>query len=215
MDVEAKILDILNEEVVPAQGCTEPIAIAFTAAKAREILDERVLRVVVKVSGNMIKNVKSVVVPNSGGLAGIETSAAMGIIAGDASRDLMVISAITPAQMSDVNAFLARNVIDVIHEQTDAKLYVKVIVYGETSSASVEIKHMHTNITQIVKNERLILDRPCNDTDFNSASEDRKILNIALNYDMAKRIEMHKIRPLFERVIELNSIIAREGLDGV
>jgi len=215
MDLEAKILDILNEEVVPAQGCTEPIAIAFTAAKAREILDERVLRVVVKVSGNMIKNVKSVVVPNSGGLAGIETSAAMGIIAGDASRDLMVISAITPAQMSDVNAFLARNVIDVIHEQTDAKLYVKVIVYGETSSASVEIKHMHTNITQIVKNERLILDRPCNDTDFNSASEDRKILNIALIYDMAKRIEMHKIRPLFERVIELNSIIAREGLDGV
>lgn len=98
-NVEEKILNILNEEVVPAQGCTEPIAIAFTAAKAREILEEPIERVVIKVSGNMIKNVKSVVVPNSGGLVGIETSAAMGIVAGDSSRDLMVISEIGRAHV--------------------------------------------------------------------------------------------------------------------
>lgn len=104
-DIERKVLNILEEEVVPAQGCTEPIAIAFTAAKAREILGDTVERVVIKVSGNMIKNVKSVVVPNSGGLVGIETSAAMGIVAGHSRRDLMVISDITSEEMVLVNAF--------------------------------------------------------------------------------------------------------------
>lgn len=213
--IEEKILNILKEEVVPAQGCTEPIAIAFTAAKAREILGEAIERIVIKVSGNMIKNVKSVVVPNSGGLVGIETSAAMGIVAGDSSRDLMVISDITPQQMVEVNAFLARNIIEVIHAETDAKLYVKITVYGKTSHANVEIKHMHTNITHLSKDGVLILERPCNDTDFNSASEDRGILNIELIYAMAKSIELEKIRALFEKVIKLNSIIAHEGLEGV
>ena len=214
-DIERKVLNILEEEVVPAQGCTEPIAIAFTAAKAREILGQNVERVVIKVSGNMIKNVKSVVVPNSGGLVGIETSAAMGIVAGHSRRDLMVISDITSEEMVLVNAFLARNCIEVIHEETDAKLYVKVTVYAKEEEASVEIKHMHTNITQMSKNGVLILDRPCNDTDFNSASEDREILNIERIYGMAHSIELAKISPLFEKVIELNSIIAHEGLEGV
>ena len=214
-EIERKVLNILEEEVVPAQGCTEPIAIAFTAAKAREILGDTVERVVIKVSGNMIKNVKSVVVPNSGGLVGIETSAAMGIVAGHSRRDLMVISDITSEEMVLVNAFLARNCIEVIHEETDAKLYVKVTVYAKEEEASVEIKHMHTNITQISKNGVLILDRPCNDTDFNSASEDREILNIERIYGMAHSIELAKISPLFEKVIELNSIIAHEGLEGV
>ena len=214
-EIERKVLNILEEEVVPAQGCTEPIAIAFTAAKAREILGDTVERVVIKVSGNMIKNVKSVVVPNSGGLVGIETSAAMGIVAGHSRRDLMVISDITSEEMVLVNAFLARNCIEVIHEETDAKLYVKVTVYAKEEEASVEIKHMHTNITQMSKNGVLILDRPCNDTDFNSASEDREILNIERIYGMAHSIELAKISPLFEKVIELNSIIAHEGLEGV
>lgn len=214
-DIERKVLNILEEEVVPAQGCTEPIAIAFTAAKAREILGQNVERVVIKVSGNMIKNVKSVVVPNSGGLVGIETSAAMGIVAGHSRRDLMVISDITSEEMVLVNAFLACNCMEVIHEETDAKLYVKVTVYAKEEEASVEIKHMHTNITQMSKNGVLILDRPCNDTDFNSASEDREILNIERIYGMAHSIELAKISPLFEKVIELNSIIAHEGLEGV
>ena len=102
-----------------------------------------------------------------------------------------------------------------IHEETDAKLYVKVTVYAKEEEASVEIKHMHTNITQMSKNGVLILDRPCNDTDFNSASEDREILNIERIYGMAHSIELAKISPLFEKVIELNSIIAHEGLEGV
>ena len=212
--LEEKILRILSEEVVPAQGCTEPIALAYTAAKAREILAETVERVEVRISGNMIKNVKSVVVPNSGGMVGIETSVAMGIVAGDSKKDLMVICDITPDDMMHVRDFLAYKRVDVFHVESEAKLYVEVKVFGKTHEASVEIKHMHTNITKILKDGELLLDRPCNDMDFNSSCEDREILSIALIYEMAKTIELSKIQPLFRQVITLNSHIAHEGLQG-
>lgn len=208
------ILNILEEEVVPAEGCTEPIALAYVAAKAREILNEEIEKVTIKVSGNMIKNVKSVVVPNSGGMVGIEVSVAMGIIAGDSNKDLMVISSITKEQMEEVKNFLSKKEIKVVHEDTDIKLYAKIKLESKTNSTSVEIKHMHTNITQIEKNNKVVLDRPCNDTDFNSPSKDREILSIQTIYELAKEIDLAKIEKLFTKVITLNSHIAREGLMG-
>lgn len=213
-EVEQKLFAILKEEVVPALGCTEPIAIAYTAVKAKEILAKPVERVEVRISGNMIKNVKSVVVPNSDGLIGIEASVAMGVIAGDCKKDLMVISEITPEMILHVKAFLARNVIEVLHVESDAKLYVEVKVYAQEAWASVEIKHTHTNITRILKDGALILDRPCNDADFNSSFEDREVLSVALIYETAKTIDLAPIRPLLLSVIELNSRIAQEGLEG-
>jgi L-cysteine desulfidase len=212
--VDEKLLKILFEEVVPAQGCTEPIAIAYTAAKARELLNEPVEAVEIKVSGNMIKNVKSVVVPRSGGMVGIETSAAMGIVAGDAKKDLMVISDVSPEEMLHVRNFLHEKKVEVLHSETDAKLYVEVKVFSKTSWASVEIKHMHTNITRMQKNGEIVLDRPCNDVDFNSSFEDREVLNIERIYEAAKTIPLEKIQTLFAQVIELNSKIAHEGLQG-
>ncbi len=214
METTEKILQILKEEVVPAQGCTEPIALAYVAAKARELLSEKIQKVTLRVSGNMIKNVKSVVVPNSGGMIGIETSVAMGIVAGDSSKDLMVISDITNEDMSKVKEFLSTTKITVIHEDTDTKLYAKIILESEKSSVSVEIKHMHTNITQIEKDGKIILNRPCNDMEFNSSEDNRNLLSIKLIYDLAKTIDMKKIEPLFDKVIKLNSKIAKEGLAG-
>jgi len=208
------ILNILKEEVVPAEGCTEPIALAYVGAKAREILDEPVEKVTIKVSGNIIKNVKSVVVPNSGGMVGIEVSVAMGIIAGDSKKDLMVISDITKEQMKEVKKFLENKVIRVIHEDTDIKLYAQILLESKTKSSSVEIKHMHTNITYIEKNHKVILDRPCNDMDFNSPAKDREILSIKNIYNLAKKIDLSKIEQLFKKVITLNSQIAKEGLMG-
>lgn len=209
------ILNILEEEVVPAEGCTEPIALAYVAARAKEILNDEVAKVTIKVSGNMIKNVKSVVVPNSGGMVGIETSVAMGIVAGNAKKDLMVISDITPKDMLEVKEFLNTKEIKVIHEDTEIKLYAKIILESKSGkSSSVEIKHMHTNITHIEKDHKIILDRPCNDVDFNSPAQDREILSIELIYNLAKQIDLQKIEPLFTKVIALNSQIAREGLMG-
>lgn len=216
-DITKKILEILYEEVVPAEGCTEPIALAYTAAKAREILGEeaKINRVIVHVSGNMIKNVKSVVVPNSGGMVGIETSVAMGIVAGDHKKDLMVISSVSEAQMEGVKEFLHNTPIEVIHENTDIKLYAKITLESENDhSASVEIKHLHTNITHVEKDHTVVLDQPCNDMDFNSPLSERQKLSIDLIYKTSKEIELGKIESLFTKVIALNSQIAREGLMG-
>lgn len=214
MQIIEDVLKILEEEVIPAEGCTEPIAIAYTAAKAREILDDEIQKVVIKVSGNMIKNVKSVVVPNSGGMVGIITSAVMGIIAGDSKKDLMVISDITPQHMQEVKKFIDEKEIFIEHIDTDIKLYVNIYLYSKEQCSCVEIKHMHTNLTRIEKNKEVILDRPCNDMDFNSPLENRAKLSIELIYNLAKEINIKRVQPLFEKVIELNSKIAQEGLSG-
>lgn len=209
------VLNILHEEVVPAQGCTEPIAIAFAAAKAREVIpQEEIIKVVIHVSGNIIKNVKSVVVPNSGGMMGIEVSAVMGFMFGDASRDLLVINDITPKQMEAVRAFMEAATVEVVHVDTPEKLYIEVELLSEERCGSVEIKHFHTNITKIKRDQGILISQPCNDKVFNTAEEDRSILNIALIYKLAKTISMERIEPLLSQVIVLNSKIADEGLSG-
>ena len=213
-ELARKVLAILYEEVVPAQGCTEPIAIAYAGAKTKEILGMIPERVVIHVSGNMIKNVKSVIVPGSGGMVGIEVAAAMGIVAGDASKDLMVIANITADVMEEVKAFLKATTIEVIHEETDTKLYVRMELYAKGESASVEIKHVHTNITQIRKNGELLLAQPCHDMDFNSSLEDRSILSIERIYEIVNHIDLNLIEPLLLKVVDLNSKIAQEGLAG-
>ncbi|MGB6129358.1 MAG: L-serine ammonia-lyase, iron-sulfur-dependent, subunit alpha [Psychrilyobacter sp.] len=211
MDVK-KVVKILSEEIVPAEGCTEPIAIAYVGAKAVEILGKLPTKLDIYVSGNMIKNVKSVNVPNSGGMAGIEVSAAMGAIAGDADAELMVISSVTPEQLKNVKNFIKNKEINIIHEKTDVKLYVKVVAYNGEESASVEIKHLHTNITKIEKNGKILVDRACNDTNFISTEEDRSILTIEGIYNFAKTVELKEIEGIFKKVINYNSAIAKEGL---
>ena len=209
------VLKILHEEVIPAQGCTEPIALAFTAAKAREVMPlEDIKRVVIRVSGNIIKNVKSVVVPNSGGMVGIEVSAVMGLLFGDASKDLMVISDITPKQMEEVREFLNNYEIKVIHEDTPIKLYIMIELHNDNHCSSVEIKHLHTNITQIKRDKETLLQQACNDKCFNTSQTDREILSIKLIYELAQVIDIEKIEPLMSKVITLNSNIANEGLSG-
>ncbi|MDD3312593.1 L-serine ammonia-lyase, iron-sulfur-dependent, subunit alpha [Pseudodesulfovibrio sp.] len=207
-----KVLRILNEEIVPAQGCTEPIAIALVAAKVREVLGELPERVKIFVSGNIIKNVKSVVVPNSGGMIGIEAAAAMGLVAGDCKKDLMVISEVTGQDMVAVREYLEKASFEIIHENTPVKLYVRIEASSGDKSALVEIQYLHTNLTRVVRDGQVLLDRGFSPENFNTTQEDRSILSVRLIYDLAKSIDLALIRPLFEQVIELNSAIADEGL---
>lgn len=211
-DTRDRVLRILGEEIVPAQGCTEPIAIALVAAKAKEVLGELPERVKIFVSGNIIKNVKSVVVPNSGGMIGIEAAAAMGIVAGDCKKDLMVISEVTAQDMVEVAKYLEKVSIEVIHEKTPVKLYVRVEAFVGEKSALVEVQYLHTNLTKVIKDEQVLLDRGFSQENFNTTQEDRSILSIQLIYDLATVIDFELIRTLFEQVIELNSAIADEGL---
>ncbi len=209
-----KILKILNEEVVPAEGCTEPIAIAYVASKVTEILEKRPEKINIYVSGNMIKNVKSVTVPNSGGMVGIEVACAMGVICGKSEDELMVISNVSSKELEEVKKYLNETVINIIKEDTNIKLYVRVEGTNGRDVASVEIKHTHTNITKINKNGKTLINRICNDADFNSPLEDRELLSIESIYNIAKNIDVNLIKDLFTKVIEYNSAIAKEGLLG-
>jgi len=207
-----KIINILKEEIVPAQGCTEPIAIAYVSAKAAEVLGNTPEKINIYVSGNMIKNVKSVLIPNSEGMVGIEASAALGAVAGDANEELMVISKLTSNCIKKVKEYVTSHEINVTHEKTDVKLYVKIEAFYKDDSALVEIKHFHTNITRIEKNGELLIDQICNDIDFKTSKDDRSLLTIKSIYEVAKTIDIKLVEPIFLQVVELNTAIAEAGL---
>ena len=205
-----KIITLLNTEIIPAEGCTEPIAIAYAAAKATQILGKKPERMHISCSGNIIKNVKSVIVPNSGGLIGIGVSAAMGAFAGNPDKELMVISNTTPEQLIEVRAFLDKKSIHIQHANVSDKLYIKVKLFAGNESASVELKQRHTNITEIIKNDQIIFQAPHEEK--NTQEDPASILSIQLIYDLAKCIDIALIKNLFDKVILLNSAIATEGL---
>lgn len=211
-EITEQILAILNEEIIPAEGCTEPIAIAYTASRAVDILGSLPDKLDVYVSGNMIKNVKSVIVPNSGGMVGIECSAALGAFAGNSKKELLVISNVDEEDIEKAKEFTEAKNINVILADNDIKLYCKVVAYSKGESASVEIKHVHTNVTEVAKDGNVIISRPCNDADFNSSLSDRELLSVELIYNLAKTIDVELIKPLFSKVIDFNCAIAKVGL---
>ena len=145
-------VQILREELVPAMGCTEPIAIAYGAAKAREVLGRLPEKILVEASGNIIKNVKSVVVPNTGGLKGIEASAAAGAVAGDAGKILEVISQVTDAQKEAIKAYLDSHEVRVAPAPGDVVFDIIVTLTAGEDSVRLRIADYHTNIVLIEKN---------------------------------------------------------------
>ena len=152
-------VQILKEELLPAMGCTEPIAIAYAAAKAAAVLGTKPERLLVEVSGNIIKNVKSVVVPHTGGLRGIPAAAAAGAAAGDADAELEVISNVTPAQIEEIGAFLEKAPIEVKHVDNGHIFDIAVTAYAGADSACVRIVDYHTNIVLVKHNEDVLFSK--------------------------------------------------------
>ena len=152
-------VQILREELLPAMGCTEPIAVAYAAAKARECLGAVPERVLVEASGNIIKNVKSVVVPNTGGLKGIAAAAAAGVAAGDAAAELQVLASVTPAQIAAIGEYLEKTPIEVKHAETPHIFDIAVSVFRGGESAFVRITDFHTNIVCIRRNGETLLEK--------------------------------------------------------
>ena len=143
---------ILKEELVPAMGCTEPISIAYAAAVARETLGCPAERIALEVSGNIIKNVKSVTVPNTGGLRGIPAAAAAGMAAGDAQKQLEVISSVTPEQQERIRDYLLHTPIEVKLSRSPFLFDILLTAFSGTDRATVRIVNYHTNIVLIEKN---------------------------------------------------------------
>ena len=208
-----KIMSILREEIIPAEGCTEPIALAYAGSKLRDILGGIPEKIDIYLSGNMIKNVKSVKIPNSEGMVGIEAAIAMGTILGDSKKELMVISGVDKAKLPEVKKYLDENRMNVLLYHGDVKLYIKLVGTLGEDQASIEIQNYHTNITEIIKNGEKILGQSCDDRSFvDTPMTDRSFLTMDLIYNTAKTIDINLIEPIFKKVIECNTAIAKEGL---
>ena len=203
----------LKEELVPAMGCTEPIALAYGAAKAREVLGCLPERVVIEASGSIIKNVKSVIVPNTDHLKGIPAAATAGIIAGKAEKELECIASVTPEDIEKMREFLANTDIKTVAVDNGYTFEIGVILFKGEDTVKVRILNYHTNIVLIEKNGE-ILHKVEVDGEGETGLTDRSLLNIEDIIDFANTCDLEDVRETLERQINYNSAIAEEGLRG-
>lgn len=204
-------INILKEELVPAMGCTEPICLAYAAAKAREVLGTMPDKVDILASGNIIKNVKSVIVPNTNGMKGLKSSVAIGIVGGDPTKELEVIANVTPEQKQKTQEFLDSVPMTITHINCQEQLDVTIKLYKEEHSASVRISGFHTNIVHIQKDNEVLFE---SSTISKPSAEltDRSILSLEGIYDFANSVEIDDVKEMLERQLKYNKAISDEGL---
>lgn len=204
-------LDILQEELLPALGCTEPIAVAYAAANARSVLPGAPERLEVAVSNNIVKNVKSVIVPNTGGLKGIQAAAAIGAVAGNEKLALEVISSVTERDRESLSKFLAEKEILVKPAESTDVFDIRVDAFdGEGNHGVCRIQKTHTNVTLLAKNDVILLRRDDAQSDRQLAN--REMLSVEGILDFAQTCELEDIKPVLSRQIRCNSAISNEGL---
>lgn len=203
---------ILKEELLPAMGCTEPIAVAYCAAKARAVLGVVPERALVEASGNIIKNVKSVIVPNTDGMKGIQAAAAAGIVAGREDLELEVISQVTPEQRIEIAQYLKKTPIQLRPMEDCDKLDVIVTVYAEEDYAKVRISHAHSNISLIEKNGKILYEQGKCECGDEKPCADRSTLTVAKIIQYADTADLENVKEILDRQIEYNMAIAEEGL---
>ena len=202
---------ILREEIMPATGCTEPISIAFCAAKAHQVLGMQPTAITVSASAYILKNVKSVVVPNTNGLKGIRAAVAAGIVCGDADKGMQVISEVTDEQREAVANFLQSVHIDVSCAETECRLYISVTLYARTSYARVVVADHHSNIVEIMKNGEELLSRPIASQSEENLT-DRNCLNLHDILAYADHVDLESVKDLLDLQIKNNMAICEEGL---
>ena len=204
-------LQVLSKELIPALGCTEPIAIAYAAAKARQILELEPEGIRLRCSGNIIKNVKGVAVPNAGGLKGVEAAAILGALGGDADRELEVLQAVRPEHLERTKELLDTGFCTCSLRENVANLYIVAEVFSGEHTASVTIINRHTLITRMEKDGKVLFAQDpvvqkADDTDWSGWSLDAIV-------DFAETVELNKVKSLLDGQIELNTAIAGAGLN--
>lgn len=206
--------DILDEELVPAKGCTEPISIAYAAAKSRELLNAIPNRVEIFASGNLIKNIRCVTVPNTGNLVGMEASVLAGMIGGDSTLGLEVISNITEDKLSLINQYLLKNVVEVKLLETPLNLHFKLFAYTEKDTLMIEIQNLHTNIVKIVKNDQIIFEKEHISDTYFGVETDRSFLTIERIVNFSETADLEHLKKILKRQINDNMTIAEKGMAG-
>lgn len=216
-------LRILRAELVPAMGCTEPIAVAYASAMARKVLGARPESAEIRCSANIVKNVKGVVVPNTGGLRGISAAAVTGIVGGDVERRLEVLQAVTDADRAEAKRLIDAGFCKAVLAEGEEGLYVEAIVRAGGESASVVIRDAHTNVVKITKNGAVQFDAAALGA---ASAADSKSPNVAgaageLDYgllnvrdiiEFADTVDLAEISDLLEEGIRINELISDEGL---
>ncbi|WP_312368938.1 L-cysteine desulfidase family protein [Lachnoclostridium sp.] len=202
-----KMIDILKAELVPALGCTEPIAIALASAKAREVLGDMPDELTVECSSNIIKNAKSVVVPMTKNLKGIEAAAIVGMIGGDANKKLEVLTTVTEEDLEETKRLLTTGFCQTKFLQTTEKLHIIVHMKKGENSSLVELVKTHTGIARIEKDGVVIFEEEIEDCDGSTVD-----YSVASILEFANQVDIEEVRPILERQIEYNTKIAKEGL---
>ena len=206
---------ILREELVPAMGCTEPIAIAYAAAKARAVLGEGVEKLRVSCSGNIIKNVKGVIVPNSGGQKGIEAAAILGAVGGDENRELEVIAGATDEARTITKKLVREKFCEVNLAENVPNLFIEIEAFSQEHKSLVRIENYHTNITLIKRDDETIFEKANDKTD-SQASEshsNKNLMSLKTLIEFANEVDLEDVKETLERQIEYNTEISQEGLD--
>lgn len=207
MDLYERFTQRLKDELIPALGCTEPIAIALAAAKVRETMGGNIDRINIKVSGNILKNVKSVLVPNTNGMKGVDAACVAGFVGGKSELGLEVLEQLTEEDLKKAEQLLKSDFCTVKHMDTDEPLHLIAEGCCGNDTVAVEIKGGHTDITKIIKNGAVIYSKPpkikevC---DLNCKFRDI--------YDYADTVKMEDIAPLIRQAIKNNTAIANEGM---
>lgn len=207
---------ILESELVPALGCTEPIALAYAAAKAKEVLGKMPDHITMRCSGNIIKNVKGVKVPNSGGMKGVEAAAVLGITGGDLSQALEVLEHVTDREIDEAEKLLKAGFCDCVLKDDVANLYIEayaVCKKTEKSEALVVIEDEHTNITHIEKDGQVLFHKEkkeyCQERE---KTPDKSLLNLEDIITFANEVQITDVEKVLGRQIKYNTRIAEEGL---
>ena len=212
-DLYQKYIAILQEELRPAMGCTEPIALAYAGAKARQVLGALPDRVRLAVSGNIIKNVKSVVVPNTGGQRGMAAALCAGIVAGDPDRELQVISQVPAAMHETIRTYRDTVDLEIVPAESTLVFDIDLRVFAGADQVRLRIVNNHTNIVCIEKNGEKLLDLPVSESSEDHLT-DKSCLNVASIVEFADCLNVEDVRPFVGEQIRCNMEIAQEGLNG-
>ncbi len=207
-EIYAEYVKILKEELVPAMGCTEPISIAYATARAKAVLSETPVSAKLEVSGNIVKNAKSVTVPHTGGMRGIKSAFAAGLVAGDAGAALEVISRVSEAQIQEI--VKVKNEFDVeISTPENARVFdIAVTLRSERHEAYVRIADAHTNIVCVKLDGQVLFENLPKD----EARADRSCLSVEDIIAFANAVEIDDVKETLDRQISYNMAIAEEGL---
>ena len=204
---------ILEEELVPAQGCTEPISLAFAGAKARELLGEIPDKVIIECSGNLIKNIRCVTVPNTGNLVGVEASLIAGIVGGDSSKELEVISNLNEKHIVQIHEILKKDIVTIKLLQTPLNLHYILYCEKGEKHCEIEIKDLHTNIVSIKLNNEVLFEKESGNEEFCGVETDRSVLTVERIVQFTNSVDFKKLKTLLEPQVYYNMAIAKTGLE--